>query len=442
LLKSREATTANKRPSAASVNPARPIILTLNGQNHAELSVYLLRKEGELPYLSQRFIAHIDSNGLTPAAKRALFASTREEARHGVVLAMIREEFLRILHSDDELTRLNSEAREERLRERDETAIQQMRREVARLLRLHGLQVELAAGPQAGGTQPTPDRPTRPRRPRRPPEPLELHEPPTFIRIVWDEDEAVSFYPEQRRYLRIETDANSMYHTPNDAERSRINIIVSDGTIVVRGTTPLQGGRMRAILDCTSGATVGQAGTVRVELTRLGLPTLYDERTFEVVEVPPARPGQRSLTLPPFEVRPVEGPHDEQWAVLGWPDDVDQVASSTEMEQGTLIVYYSTVYPRFAHQLTRFEQREPGLAESFRTRYEVWLAAHSLLLYQDQQTATADGSTAAEEEAPEQAEAQERQERCRMATVATLVAAREIDLGATTDEADTAPAGD
>jgi hypothetical protein len=28
------------------------------------------------------------------------------------------------------------------------------------------------------------------------------------------------------------------------------------------------------------------------------------------------------LTLPPFELRPIDGPNDEDWAALAWPDDV------------------------------------------------------------------------------------------------------------------------
>ncbi len=433
-------TSENRRPSAAFVNPARPIILTLHGQNHAELPGGIVRKEGELPYLSQRFIGHIDCNSLTPAGKRALFASTREEARRGVVYQMIHDELLRILASDDELIRLNNEAREDRLRERDQAALEEMRQEVARLLRMHGVEIGQMAGVRAGGSQSSTERRARHRGPRPRPEPLEIHEPPTYIRIVWGEDEDIRFYAGQRRYIRIETDAHNSYHNPNNPSQSRVNLIATNDSVTVRGSTPLQGGRMRGILECVERATLGAAGALRVELTRPGLTTLSDERTLVVEEAPPVRPGRTTITLPPFDVRPVEGPRDEQWAELGWPDEIEQVASSAEMENGVLVVHYSTVFPKYVHRLARYEQRDPGLAESFTKRYEVWLAAHSLLLHQDQELASTGGVTPLEERDDEIADAQERQERCRMATVASLFASREVEMRALTD-VDTARVG-
>jgi hypothetical protein len=44
-------TRANKHPSAAFVNPSKPIVLTLNGQNQGEFSQVLIRKDAELPFL-------------------------------------------------------------------------------------------------------------------------------------------------------------------------------------------------------------------------------------------------------------------------------------------------------------------------------------------------------------------------------------------------------
>jgi hypothetical protein len=420
-------TRANKRPSAAFVNPSRPIILTLNGQNHAELPVSIVRKEAELPYLSQRLIVHIDCDSLTPNAKRALLPSSREGARRGLVLQLIHDELVRIFKSDDELARLNNQAREQGMRERDETAIQEMRREVARLLRLQGIEIGHTTGTRAGGDQQTPHPPARPRGPRRQPQAIEVHEPPTYVRIVWDEQEPIEFYSGQRRYIRIETDANSSYHNPDNPAASRINII-AQGPVTLKGSTPLRGGRMRAILDAIAGTSVGDNGTLRVELSRPGLTTLSDQRGIVIHEAPRTRPGREQLSLPPFETRPV-APDEGLWTALGWPEDVASVASSPEMENGTLVIYYSTAYPKYAAHLARYEQRDPGVAASFTRRYEVWLAAHSLLYYRDQEAAPQHPVVEAAD--ADAAEDRERQERCRMATLAALFAAREVDLAGT-----------
>lgn len=420
----------NKRPSAAYVNPSKPIVLTLNGQAHAELSSVVIRKHAELPYLTQRLICHLDCNDLTAAAKRALFASTREEARRGIVYERIEEELVKALRSDDELIRLNNEARQAGMRERDETATQEMRKEVARLLRIHGVSVAETGGEQPSGKEGVGQRPTRPRVPRPKPQPIEPHEPPTYIRIVWDEEADISFYADQRRYMRIETDANSSYYNPKDPAASRINIIVTGAEIRCSGSTPLQGGRMRAILECLPVSTVGAVGHVRVELSRPGLPTLSDERGYRIIEKPPSRPSDQQLTLPPFDWIPVDGPEDQRWTDLGWPEDVNAVASSAEMENGKLVIYYSTVFPPYTAQLRGVEQRNVGFGASFTGRYKIWLAVHSLILRRDQELA--------HEHQPdlfsEQEEAREREERCRTAKLSALFAAREVQLEPTTVE--------
>jgi hypothetical protein len=421
-------TKENKRPTAAFVNPNKPIVLTLHGQSHAELPVALIRKNAELPFLAQRLACHIDCNFMSPTAKRSLFVSNREDARRGMVYDLIQQELVKVLRSDDELVRLNKEAKEQGFRERDENALRRMRSEVARLLRLQGVEVAEGMGGQVTeGEGDTPQRPIRPHPPRPPLQPIELHEPPTFIRLVWDPEAAITFYPQQRRYIRIETDANSTYHNPNKPEASRINIIAAGVGITICGSTPLQGGRMRAIFEGATDAKAGVEGEIRVELTRTGLPTLADERPFRIVAPPPEKPKPRRLALPPFEVRPVNGPEDTRWTALAWPENAAQVASSAQMEEGILVIYYSTVFPKYANQRATFEQRDAALAVSFTSRYEIWLAVHSLLHYQDQQAASEQLKQLAED-SPEAVEEQERLERHRIATLASMFAAREVQL--------------
>lgn len=427
-------TRANKRPSAAFVNPSKPIVLTLNGQNQGEFSQILVRKHAELPFLSQRLICHVDCNHLSPTSKRQLFVSNREAQRDVKIRELIQEELVKALRSDDVLARLNDEARQQGAQEQDENAIQQMRNEVARLLRIHGVDLGQATGSVGGGGHTT-VRPTERRRARRQPDPIDLHEPPTFIRFLWDEGEIISFYPEQRRYLRIVTDANSTYHNPNAPAASRINVIVSD-QLVFRGSTPLQGGRMRAIVEGSNSAQPGHTGVLRVELTRPGLPMLADERPYRIIAVPESRPADRRVSLPLFRTVAVNGPDDPKWTQLGWPDNLVLTASEAEMEEGTLVIYYSTEFPKFSAQRHAFENRDTTLANSFTKRYEIWLAVHSLLHYQDQQVAAAEerGREGAIEnpertqEDPDLAQERERQERCRIAILSTLFAAREVQL--------------
>jgi hypothetical protein len=411
-----------KNPADAFVDSRKPIVLTHNGQNQGELSALLIRREADLPFLKNRIIVQVNCDHLTPAAKRLLFSSTREHSREGYLLNRIQEEVVSLLRSDDELRRLNAEARDSTLHEQDETAKEQMRRQVARLLRLVGPAVVASAG---AATKPGNGRAGGGRRPALRPEPITPKEPPTFIRIVWDEDASIEFYAGQRRYIRIETDADSTYHDPHQPKLSRINVAVGDELKVV-GTSPLRGGRMRIGIECSSAVVVSSKGSIRLELYRTGLPSLADERAYSIVEMPQPREPKASTTMPNFEVVAVEGPGADNWEHIsdGADEDPSRHASGAVMSSGTLYIYYSEIFPRFAVELKRLEAQEAALAKSFRKRYEMWLAVHALLLHQDDQemdAANFDETTTVE---------MQRQERCRAANVAALIALQEVKLGA------------
>lgn len=419
----------NKRPSASYVDPNKPIILTLNGQNQAELGVKLVRRDAGLPYLGQRLVCHVHCNALTAPALRSLFSSNREEARTGAAHALIEREVVLALRSDDELARLNAEARDKKYDEEDEEASKAMRREVAKLLRLQGFEIatESGAAPGSGGGRD--QTPGGKRRGRKTPAPIELHEPPTFIKIVWAEDEAIGMYPGQRRYMRVETDANSRYHDPKDPARSGVNVALTGDGLELGGSTALSGGRMRVLVTCMESARVGEAGSLTVELRVAGRPTLTDSRPVEIVKAPTTKKAVQRIVMPPFDVRPVEGPDEEMWSTLGWPDDIRSVASSSVQEDGKLVVYYSKVFPRFSEFFEQLKAKDAAKAVSFEKRYCIWLAVHSLILDRDDQGAEErEGHGEQNVEEDDETEVlRERRERCRVATLAAMMAVQETN---------------
>lgn len=431
----RAPTKDDKRPNAAFVNPTRPMVLTLNGQTQGEFSHLLIRKEAELPFLAQRLIAHVDCNHLSPTSKRQLFVSNREAQRDVQIRDLIQQEIVKAFRSDDSLTRLNNEARQQGMKQQDETALKYMRNEVARLLRLQGIDASNRVGGDPNGANENGGRPAPPRPPRPAPEPIELHDPPTYIRLVIEEDREYTFFSEQRRYVRIETDANSIYHDPNNPHRSNINIIVGSD-LILAGSTALKDGRMRAIIEASNNAQIGSTGSIRVELKRPGLQVLVAERGYRIVPTPETKPTGRQVSVPPFRTQAVEGPADPLWTQLYWPDNINLIASQAEMEESTLVVYYSTAFPKFATQRSAFERKDAELGRSFTLRYEIWLAVHSLLKYQDEQMASATrASHASSIQEPDNPrddgdtdEAREREERCRMAIMSSMFAAREVQI--------------
>ena len=86
------------------------------------------------------------------------------------------------------------------------------------------------------------------------------------VAIVWPDGESIPMYPDQRRYVRVETDANSLHHDAKDPAKSHVNPVVTGPGLLSQGSTPLTGGRMRIIVGCAADAKVGDTGTVLVEL--------------------------------------------------------------------------------------------------------------------------------------------------------------------------------
>jgi hypothetical protein len=411
----------NSIATSAYVDHRKPIILSINGQNQSELSVLLIRKDAELPYLKTRLICHVDCDGLSSLAKRALFASTREQAKEGEILARIRQELVDVLKSDDDLKRLNREAKDKSLSDTDEEAKKRLQKEVARMLHLVGkTQVESNATSSDGTT-------TSPRGTGggyRKLEPLETQEPPTYIRILHDDEKAINFFPGQRKWLRIETDAPSHYHDPDVPKNSKINFIVGDHFRVV-GITALRGGRMRIALECKPETVVGSSGKVRVELYRTGKAPLDDEADYSVIAAPKHQDKKRTTTFPEFEIIKVDGPDDERWSNISEDSvDIRRHASRATLNEGTLYIYYSAAFPKFEEETKRWGVQDVQKAASFERRYEVWLAVHALLMQEEESESAAD-----QEANDDLAEQFQRQERCRVAVLAAMVASQEVKAG-------------
>ena len=101
-----------------------------------------------------------------------------------------------------------------------------------------------------------------------------------------------------------------------------------------------------------------------------------------------------------------------------------------ELKSKFLSAHLLTRFPKYVAQCARFERRDAARFASFTKRYEVWLATYSLIFYKDRKH-FAGGPTRHGGCGAGGAETSAR--RSRMATIAALFAAREIDLGVAGD---------
>jgi hypothetical protein len=338
---------ASTKPSESFVDPGKPIVLTHNGQNQGELPALLIRRDADLPYLRNRLIVHVSCDGLTGEGKRLLFSSTREQSREGYLADRIASEVVSALRSDEVLEELNARAREQSLKEEDQAAEKRLQRQVAKLLDLVGPARVDTGGASRGPNEP-PDRDSVEKRgQKRGLDPIHLSDPPTFLRILWEEGKVIGFFPGQRRYLRLETDAGSEYHDPNDPQRSRLNVILGP-ELVLAGSSPLKQGRMRLIVECATSAPQEAMGGIRVELFRRGLSSLTDERNYRIVVPPPPKSRENQASIPQFKIIPVNGPGDSSWSNISESsEDNGKHALSYQYNQGVLYVYYNLLFPKF-----------------------------------------------------------------------------------------------
>jgi hypothetical protein len=421
---------AKSAPNKGFVNGAKPIVLTVNGQTHAEWSATILRKSAGLMHLASRMVVHLDCNDISPDAKRVLFVSNREESRKGQVQNLILTELLGALKSDDRLTELEEEARLAGTKEKDENAEKEVRREVARMLKLFGFSVAEPAGATKTAKGESGTTATGMKKTKTKPEPIQLNEPPSFIELVGDDP--ITFYAGQRRYIRLRTDAHSKYHDATDPLRSRLSFLVDGDVVRLAGSTELRDGHMRIVLAATEGATVGARGKLTVELRPLNSPTLTSFRDIEIVAEPPAKTSAAKINLPNIDIEPVDEVESEEWVGLGWPNDIDAVAADYVYlpTKDILQIRYSTLFPRFRTVREQFASKDKTSAGSFETRYRIWLTTNVLIHWQDTQ-----GDATKPEDSDLDAEMLDdyrRDELRRMAKASTIYAQREVTQGSQT----------
>jgi hypothetical protein len=203
--------------------------------------------------------------------------------------------------------------------------------------------------------------------------------------------------------------------------------------------SPLRGGRIRWRLRTSSASVPGRKGRVIVTITNLDGSQLSDAIEFEVLPELESPSKEARGPVPAFEIIPIN-PDDPRWGTV-WPD-VEETADKIKsvayrpvtMQDGTIKVYYSTVFSPFESQVDAWKQRAEAVVSLFKTNYEIWIGYHAIL------QAKADLRTpkGIEEDAYE---AQLELERSRVAQVQVRQATRMAELmhRLTREQGETAP---
>jgi hypothetical protein len=390
------------------VDPDKIILMTLDGQTHAEESRAIVTGQhgAKLWAVGRYMVVQIDCNELDPKAKYEMFTSTREHAKETPIKKMILAELVRRLGFDKKLEDLNVQlaAADIKQTEDKEDTISSL---IKKYLKAAGISfdqlvrkvekwidVEEDQDVPGGGVR----RPPRPELP-----PIEAVEPPTFVRWKFS-GTSVRLYPGQRYSFLFETDAPASYWDPADQNNSKIKVLAHGVSYV--GAGEMKGGRVRCHFECPSNATVGAKGYVQVQLDFTTGAAKTHRLPVDIVEKPKPRPytpptddagkgdgdgkGDGANKTIKVKVRkkdfseveiPIVKPipvkrEDPAWATLGWPHDPGRVGFSIRSVSGKVHLYYNVEFPPFLD--LRHKMSKKSLADEFVHRYELKLVLHTI----------------------------------------------------------------
>ena len=164
------------------VDPRHPVLLTLNGQNHGEMTRTVLTS-ANLPELASSTIVEVRLDRLEQEALGEIVSNSREAPKTTAFTRTLRERLVSLLQGDEGLIALERKREEEKARQSSEDLSRKMSEFLSRILS------DATAGPGVGGGGPSPGeggagvRPPRPEVPQNdPPNILEfVTAPPLFV---------------------------------------------------------------------------------------------------------------------------------------------------------------------------------------------------------------------------------------------------------------------
>jgi hypothetical protein len=439
------------------VDPEKTILMTLDGQTHAEESRAIVtgQQGAKLWAVGRYMVVQIDCNELDQRAKYEMFTSTREHAKETPIKKMILEELVRRLGFDKKLEELNVQLAAADIKQPEDKA-DTIASLIKKYLKAAGISFEQLTRKVEKWTEVEEDKDVSARRKheRIEPPPIESVEPPTFVRWKFA-GTGVKLYPGQRYSFVFETDAPPSYWNPADQTSSKIKVLAHGVSYV--GAGEMKGGRVRCHFECQQSSIVGSKGYIQVQLDYTLDAAKTHRLPVEVVEKPKksqepklspdtvelSETGEGKKTIkvkvrkkdfteveiPIVRPIPVKRSEGTTWATLGWPHDPQRVGFSIRSLGGKIQLYYNAEFPPFLD--LRHKMSKKSLESEFVRRYELKLVLHTIF--------TLNYDFVDEEEFAEEQRKRVRDLLCATAESLALATKSELEIESKLKSEDTAP---
>ena len=156
------------------LDPRHPVLLTLNGQNHGEMTRTLIAN-ANLPEVSSSAIVEIRLDSLDQEALGEIISNSREQPKNTAFTRALRDVVTNLLRNDDDLRSLERRLEEEKARQSSADLSRKMSEFLSRIL-------SDASGGADGGTGVAPGKRRERVNPPRPPVPAS--DPPTALQFL------------------------------------------------------------------------------------------------------------------------------------------------------------------------------------------------------------------------------------------------------------------
>jgi hypothetical protein len=383
------------------VDPDKTIIMTLDGQTHAEESRAIVTGThgAQLWAVGRYMVVQIDCNALDPRAKYEMFTSTREHAKETPIKKMILEELVRRLKFDPKLKDLNVQLAAADINQTKDNG-EQISSLIKKYLKAAGISFEQLTRTVEKWVTVDEDREVPAG--KKEPAPIPALEPPTFVRWRFN-GPTIKLFPGQRYSYLFETDAAPSYWNPGDQLKSKIRV-TSHGARYT-GAGEMRGGRVRCHFECPDDSVIGAKGFIQVQLDYALGQAITSSLPLEIVPKPAPRPKPPADTddvdvdpdgkttkvikvkvrkkdfsevdipvIPPVAVTRTEPA--SLWANLGWPADPQRAGFAIRQMSGKIHLYYNAEFPPFLDMKRKMSRR--SLEEEFVRRYEMKLVLHTI----------------------------------------------------------------
>lgn len=206
------------------VDPNHPVLLTLNGQNHGELTRTLISNAG-FPEISARAIIEVRLDGLEQEALSEIISNSREQPKSSDFTRMLRGTLETLLQSDPDLEKLERQLEEEKARQSSADLSRKMSEFLSRILSNASGNSDASGEGNAAGEKGTRGETSR--------LPIPAADPPSILEFLHD---TPVFVPDGGRVLvKFKSDARPpkySFHGDNPRCFARFEISAEPGSRV------------------------------------------------------------------------------------------------------------------------------------------------------------------------------------------------------------------